>query len=200
MHSSDSAKKGTKVPRKCLPRTEDEDQGDRGGGGARGGGRQPLWEPGRGGSSYRKLDRRENSRRSSSDSSRYDQPLGAGVPARELPWFQLMRSTSPVPGAVADELQTKPVYLLWIVFTWKHQGISPPGAVPCHYVFTAESSKGFFIFSFFFLNVTQWRHTPERRGKRTTTKPRVKTQEIVTFGWKSGGLRVTTISVLANAW
>lgn len=51
LHSGYSAKKGTKVPRKCLPRMEDEDQGGRrrervGRGG--GGGRQPLWEPGRG--------------------------------------------------------------------------------------------------------------------------------------------------------
>lgn len=57
LHSCYSAKKGTKVPRKCLPRTEDEDQQCRGGGG--GGGRQPLWEPGIGRSSCRKLDRRK---------------------------------------------------------------------------------------------------------------------------------------------
>lgn len=30
LHSCYSAKKGTKVPRKCLPRMEDEDQGGRG--------------------------------------------------------------------------------------------------------------------------------------------------------------------------
>lgn len=64
----------------------------------------------------------------------------------------------PVAGTVADALETKPVCLLWFVFTHlETPGKWNPGVIPCHYVLLLKATKVYF-------SVTQWRHTPERRG------------------------------------
>lgn len=131
LHSCYSAKKGTKVPRKCLPRMEDEDQEGGGGDGGRGR-RQPSWEPGRGRSSYRRLDRRESKgpsgpSRMAADASRSSglgSLAGCDVIHRQLSQVQLrMHSknhTSVSPGVCA------------------HQGTHRPGVTPCHYVLLLE--------------------------------------------------------------
>lgn len=58
----------------------------------------------------------------------------------------------PILGTVADELQTKPVYLLWFVLTCPKTPGNPVNPVAFLVItfFTAESNKGFFFFSFKF--------------------------------------------------
>lgn len=43
---------------------------------------------------------------------------------------------------------------------WRHRGHGPPGVMPCQDVLLLKARKVYF-------SVTQWRHTPERRGKNT---------------------------------
>lgn len=159
LHSCYSAKKGTKVPRKCLPRMEDEDQGCRGGGGGgeegshcgslvEGDPATANWTGERKPPSG--LSRRAaNATRSS----------GLVSPVGYCHCFIGYSPPSPVTGAVADALETKPVYLLWFVFTClETPGKSKPGVIPCHDVLLLKARKVYF-------SVTQWRHTPEKRGR-----------------------------------
>lgn len=51
-------------------------------------------------------------------------------------------------GADADALETKPVYLLWFVFTClETPGECNPGVIPCHYVLLLKARSLFFCHS-----------------------------------------------------
>lgn len=83
-------RKGPRFPGNVCPErkmrtkeTEEEEEEREGGGG----GRQPLGEPGRGRSSYRELDGRENSHLASPAGSRRHQKLRAGVPGGAFPFI-----------------------------------------------------------------------------------------------------------------
>lgn len=92
---------------------EAEEEEEEGGGG--GGGRQPLGEPGRGRSSYGEADGSGNSHLDppgrqpmSPEAQGWCPRVGVSSHPTSPPW--------PGAGAVADALETKPVYLLWFLF------------------------------------------------------------------------------------
>lgn len=162
LHSCYSAKKGTKVPRKCLPRKEDKDQegGGRGGRRREEGGRQPSREPGRRKPSYRKLDRSENSRLSTPGWQLMSPEAQGWCPCLAVASVYLIQSMVTDGGPSRGCTQrTKPVYLLWFIFTClKTPGkCEDSGVTSCHYILLLKIRKMYFP-------VTPWIHTLERKG------------------------------------
>ena len=184
LHSCYSAKKGTKVPRKCSPRwktrtkaeEEEEEEGSHWGSLVQGDPAAENWT-------------------GEGENSRLDSPRRQPMPPEAqgwCPWLGVTivppdtvhRPPSPAAGTVADALETKPACLLWFVFTRPETtGKRNPGVVPCRYILLLKARKVYF-------SVTQWRHAPERRGEKS------KDTETVTLESESEGLRFTTASML----
>lgn len=95
---------------------------------------------------------------------------------------------------MADALETKPVYLLWFVFTC----LETPGPWSswCHALsgrFTAESKKGLF----FCHSVETY---PGEEGEEHTKNAKTQELSIVTFDVEGSGLRVPPASVWGGWW
>lgn len=150
-------KEGTKVPRKCLPGVEDKDQGveeeagSRCGSLAEGDPATENWAGERGNSCLHS----PRWRPASPEAQGWCPCLGVAIVSSDTVHRRRSR--------VQLRMHLKPnQHISCGLFShvWRHQGNGPPGVIPCHYVLLLKARKVYF-------SVTQWRHTPARRRKKS---------------------------------